>query len=85
MAPMGIATSSSSWAVWLQSPYSVVTYPVVVTVDVAVNSESRKPAASPPSLPDTMNAHAAIEATTPRYTRNSVERSSGFGSRLSAR
>jgi hypothetical protein len=52
IAPIGITSSSTSWAVWLHRPYSVTTYPVVVTVDTVVNNESRNPAAWPPSLPD---------------------------------
>ena len=66
IAPIGIARSRTSCTVWLHKPYSVTTYPVVVTVEAVVNNESRNPAVWPPSLPDAMNAHIAISPTTAR-------------------
>ncbi len=63
----------------------MVTYPVVVMVDTVVKRASRNPDACPPLLPDVMNAHSDAAATNSAYTRNSVDRSSGPGSRRKAR
>ena len=64
IAPIGSMIRISACAAWLHRPYSLVTYPVVVIVDVIVNIESRKPAPELSPVPDVTKAHSVVPTTT---------------------